>query len=227
MQYNFFLSIRVVPLHCTEAFFNRLNLPLAQKSWFVEYILNDEWTRYDFNFLGYANVELLAKLSYLDDRLACHKLFNEIELLYGFESGLANKGLKWMKRQEEDDDYELMEELKIVLDKIKQNGPRPTVKTNKVDTPGVDENKSFEDLEALTITERQDMDMTDLLWDVLKKVQSLEELKTAWEFALITFKYKREEIRPYVSDLCLKFIRSTLKGFLLSAVLWRVYPDHL
>ena len=37
---------------------------------------------------GYANIELLAKLSFIDDRLACCDMFKEIELLKGFKSGI-------------------------------------------------------------------------------------------------------------------------------------------
>ena len=41
---------------------------------------------------GYANIELLAKLSFYDDRLACCNMFEEIELLQGYKSGLENQG---------------------------------------------------------------------------------------------------------------------------------------
>ena len=41
---------------------------------------------------GYANIELLAKLSFIDDRLACCDMFKDIELLQGYKSGLENQG---------------------------------------------------------------------------------------------------------------------------------------
>ena len=41
---------------------------------------------------GYANIELLAKLSFIDDRLVCCDMFKDIELLQGYKSGLENQG---------------------------------------------------------------------------------------------------------------------------------------
>ena len=54
-------------------------------------------------------------------------------------------------------------------------------------------------IETLVLTERLDLDLTDLLWNVLKNVESFEELKKAWEFIFQVF--EKEEIRPYVSIL--------------------------
>lgn len=44
--------------------------------------------------------------------------------------------------------------------------------------------------------DRHDVDLTDLLWGVLKKVESFAQLRQAWEF--IFYSIKQEEIRPYV-----------------------------
>ena len=54
-----------------------------------------------------------------------------------------------------------------------------------------------DDIETLTITEREDVDLTDKLWNVLKKVESFAQLVEAWKFVFSTF--KRDEIKPYVS----------------------------
>ena len=98
-----------------------------------------------------------------------------------------------MKRQE--DDLELMESVRDLLVKVKQMGPKPTViNTNKNDSKHDD---SFENnIETFVLTERQDLDLTDFLWNVLKKVESLDELKKAWEYIFQVF--IKEEIRPYV-----------------------------
>ena len=99
-----------------------------------------------------------------------------------------------MKRQ--DDDLELMESVRELLVKVKQIGPKSTVRAmNKNETK---HDGSFEnDIETFVLTERQDLDLTDFLWNVLKKVESLDELKKAWEYIFQVF--KKEEIRPYVS----------------------------
>ena len=52
-------------------------------------------------------------------------------------------------------------------------------------------------MELITAMDRQDVDLTDLLWGVLKKVESFAQLRQAWEFVFETI--KQEEIRPYVS----------------------------
>ena len=94
-----------------------------------------------------------------------------------------------MKR--EPDDVPLMEQLRLLMVKVKQNGPRSMAKVVKTEW-----DETVDDT-SLTLTQRQDMDLTDLLWDVLKKVESFSELNKAWEFVFQTI--KRDEIRPYVS----------------------------
>jgi len=159
---------------------------------------------------GYANIDLLAKLSFDDDRLACCNMFEEIELLEGYKSGLENQGIKWMRRQ--DDDLELMASVHELLLKVKQMGPKSTVKaSNKNDSK---HEGSFDNsIEPLVLVERLDLDLTDLLWNVLKKVESLDELKKAWEYIFQVF--DKEEIRPYIhgrnSTKVAKIVRSILR----------------
>ena len=74
-------------------------------------------------------VELQVKVCFKDDRIACHKMYDEIELLKGFKSGLDNQGLKLRKRQE--DDPELMDELRKLLVEVKHHGPRSMAQVGK------------------------------------------------------------------------------------------------
>ena len=97
-----------------------------------------------------------------------------------------------------DDDLELMDSVQELLVKVKQMGPKSTVKaSNKSDT---NHDGSLDNpIEPLVLVERLDLDLTDLLWNVLNKVESLDELKKAWEYIFQVF--DKEEIRPYVSAL--------------------------
>ena len=105
-------------------------------------------------------------------------------------------GIKWMRRK--DDDLELMDSVQELLVKVKQMGPKSTVKaSSKNDT---NHDGSLDNpIEPLVLVERLDLDLTDLLWNVLNKVESLDELKKAWEYIFQVF--DKEEIRPYVSAL--------------------------
>ena len=97
-----------------------------------------------------------------------------------------------------DEDLELMDSVQELLVKVKQMGPKSTVKaSNKSDT---NHDGSLDNpIEPLVLVERLDLDLTDLLWNVLNKVESLDELKKAWEYIFQVF--DKEEIRPYVSAL--------------------------
>ena len=64
--------------------------------------------------------------------------------------------------------------------------PKSTVKaSNKSDT---NHDGSLDNpIEPLVLVERLDLDLTDLLWNVLNKVESLDELKKAWEYIFQVF----------------------------------------
>lgn len=140
---------------------------------------------------GHAKINMIAKISFLDDRLACFPMFKEIEFLKGLKDGLDNQGIRWMKRSE--DEVDLVQELQKTLLKIKQNGSRAKVERFNNEPF----NDSKEEIEAMTIVKRQDLDLTDHLWDVMKKVESLEELKTTWTVLFLTF--KKDKFRPYIN----------------------------
>lgn len=127
-------------------------------------------------------MELLVKLS----NSVCPEMSQELELLKGFKLGLENQGIQWLER--EDENFDLMDELRKFLIKVKQDGPRSLVKNAKM-------NETVEEITSLN--PREDLDLTDLLWNVLKKVESFQELKIAFECFFQAF--KREEIRPYIN----------------------------
>ena len=80
-----------------------------------------------------------------------------------------------------------------------------------------------DDIETLTITEREDVDLTDKLWNVLKKVESFAQLVEAWKFVFSTF--KREEIKPYVSLLFLgNFVKSVFSSITIFRFLHEISP---
>ena len=53
-----------------------------------------------------------------------------------------------------------------------------------------------EDIETLTIKEREDIDLTDKIWNVLKKVDSFAQLCDSWKYLFQMI--KRDDIKPYV-----------------------------
>ena len=53
-----------------------------------------------------------------------------------------------------------------------------------------------EDIETLTIKEREDFDLTDKIWNVLKKVDSFAQLCDSWKYLFQMI--KRDDIKPYV-----------------------------
>ena len=55
----------------------------------------------------------------------------------------------------------------------------------------------LEDLKTLTLTKRDDADLTDKLWNVLKKVESFAQLSEAWKHLFQIF--RKDDIKPYVS----------------------------
>ena len=64
--------------------------------------------------------------------------------------------------------------------------------------------ESEEDLKTLTLTKRDDADLTDKLWNVLKKVESFAQLSEAWKHIFQIF--RKDDIKPYVSMIyCLKY----------------------
>ena len=154
---------------------------------------------------GFANAEIITELSFQDDRLSSHKLYQDIQLLGGFLQGLKNQGIQWMAQ--DDEDFNLFDSLKTLLLEVKQSGPR----SMKVKQELKAENDSME--EVVATLERQDLDFTDLLWDVLKKVSSLSELKSAWEAIFECL--KRDEIKPFVharnSTKVAKFVRLIIR----------------
>ena len=137
---------------------------------------------------GFANAEIHAQVSFSDDRLSSFKLHQDIQLLNGLLQGLNNQGIKWFANDEED--FDLFDSLKNLLLDVKQIGPKG-LKTKAEVVTGDD---SLD--EVVAILERQDLDFIDLLWDVLKKVNSLAELKSAWEAIFECL--KRDEIKPFV-----------------------------
>ena len=139
---------------------------------------------------GFANAEIHAQVSFTDDRLSSHKLYQDIQLLNGLLQGLNNQGIKWFAN--EDEDFDLFDSLKNLLLDVKQIGPKGLKTKSEVAQDTGDE--SLE--EVVAILERQDLDFVDLLWDVLKKVSSLAELKSAWEAIFDCL--KRDEIKPFV-----------------------------
>ena len=158
---------------------------------------------------GFANAEIHAQVSFTDDRLSSHKLYQDIQLLSGLLQGLNNQGIKWFAN--EDEDFSLFDGLKNLLVDIKQSGPKslkPKAEVQDISGAGDD---SLE--EVVAILERQDLDFTDLLWDVLKKVSSLAELKNAWEAIFDCL--KRDEIKPFVharnSTKVAKFVRAMIR----------------
>ncbi len=127
-------------------------------------------------------------------------------MLQGFQSGLDNKGIKWIKREETEPPF--LSQLKDLMLKIKANGPRP--RSSRASKPVKEEDQETDLAPDLNLVlERQDMDLTDLLWDVLKKSESFEELRQAWEFVFASI--SREDSRPYV-------INDYLSGILFSRI---------
>jgi len=155
-------------------------------------------------------VELLIQIFFKDERSSCQNMLQELNLLKNFQSGLQNHGIQWREKLP-NEDLNIIEELQELLIEVKNQGPRPSgknVKTQK--RPETLE----DDIETLTITEREDVDLTDKLWNVLKKVDSFAQLVEAWKFVFSTF--KREEIKPYISSRnftkVAKIIQSIVRG---------------
>jgi len=114
--------------------------------------------------------------------------------LKNFKSGLQNKGIKWRKK-DDDEQLNIMDELQELLIEVKQQGPRPLRKTSHQLKKPADQ--LSEDLETLTIKEREDFDLTDKIWNVLKKVDSFAQLCDSWKYLFQMI--KGDDIKPYIS----------------------------
>ena len=126
-----------------------------------------------------------------DDKMSSFQLFNQLCALRGFCSGLQGEGIQWRGREDEEE-TSLEEDLWTLFEAVKHAGPRGL---KRIDRTGVEEDK--DQMDEIVIASRQDMDFTDLLWNVLRKVESFSELCMCLKQILL--KIKEEELRPFVS----------------------------
>lgn len=122
--------------------------------------------------------------------------WDEFTLLKSLESGIKNQGISWKSQNrtteaDDDDDDEsesLVECLSSMLDRVKIRGPRASRQTDEI--------KEEEGECLLSSTVRQDVDLTDLCWEILQNVDSYKELCKALSFILKMI--QQDEIRPYI-----------------------------
>lgn len=109
-----------------------------------------------------AKVEVVCS----DPRSAAHQMYQELNILKGFITGLTTKEVHWFVRE---DALTVDEELEVIFNSIRDRDAR------KGDDDG---GASFDIMiEGKFFNRRQNMDFTDTIWTALMKCGSYQELK--------------------------------------------------
>ncbi len=156
------------------------------------------------------NGELLVRIEPGHEKMACYPYFKELQLLKGLAAVLNNEdiGITWPVNEDSIGDGSSFEDqLENVIDKIRRNGPKAAYRLNDQSKSSqqprsgigneTDVDVPISNLSGMS--DRLELDFTDLLWSVLKKVTSFEQLAQSWTTILNVI--SREKFRPFVRAL--------------------------
>ncbi|XP_068201412.1 protein zwilch homolog isoform X2 [Palaemon carinicauda] len=111
-----------------------------------------------------AHTVVLVKVICCDQRSPAYQMFQELSVLQGFVKGLKCGEVSWCVRE---DSSSVSKDLEAFFTTIKEKAQRQ----KKVEEDAMVEEKFY--------NRRQNMDFTDLLWNVLMKCESYNELKSS------------------------------------------------
>lgn len=119
-----------------------------------------------------------------DTRFTCDNQSTEIEQLEGLISGLEGEELIWLGRRNQEEVWNMEDKIIEILEISRKKQP-----------------EAFNPLEGnmdnlLNVNTRQDIDITDMLWNILSQCESYAELSDSLNFLFKTI--LTEDIRPFV-----------------------------
>eukprot|EP00088_Acartia_fossae_P041030 TRINITY_DN4288_c0_g1_i7.p1 TRINITY_DN4288_c0_g1~~TRINITY_DN4288_c0_g1_i7.p1 ORF type:complete len:596 (-),score=147.12 TRINITY_DN4288_c0_g1_i7:392-2179(-) len=143
-----------------------------------------------------------------DTRFVCDDQNTEIEQLEGLISGLEGAELVWLGRHAQDAEWTMEEKIMEILEISRKNRPD---EFDKLQEPASDN--------LLNVNERQDVDITDMLWKILCQCESYAELTDSLHFLFNTI--LTEDIRPFLYS----GNQSSMAGLLRATLRTASMPD--
>ena len=138
---------------------------------------------------------------------------DELLTLKGFSSGLTDGRITWMPAEDEEDFDDDEAELVRVLGLIKQLGPRG-IGHKQRESPKNDNDDDDESEKEDFSSSRKDLDFTDLLWPVLRRVQSMSQLSL--RFNQILRVIRDDHLRPFMfpnnRTMLAEVVRGIIRG---------------
>lgn len=139
-----------------------------------------------------------------DQRSAAHQMHQELSVLRGFVAGLSTGEVAWFVRE---GDKTVAEQIEDVFASVREKGQRQ----KKDEEASADCDKKVEEK---FFSRRQNMDFIDLLWMVLMKCESYQELKESLEFIFkaVVMGQVRPQIHVRNNTQVGNLVRSLMRG---------------
>ncbi|XP_045624932.1 protein zwilch homolog [Procambarus clarkii] len=204
-----------------EAVFNVLNSDEDDKGSSLRLICN--WKKpltILSNPAPYANTTASLRIVCSDPRSAAHQMYKELNMLRGFVSGIESGEVAWFIRE---GSVTIAQEMEEVFAIIREKGQRQ----KKEDDDGISDFDML--IKGTAFNRRQNMDFTDLLWTVLIKCESFQELKE--NLSLVFNAVASGEIRPQIhvrnSTQVGNLSRDLMRGHEMVSDLSGLLPLHM